>query len=237
MTVELVPLPATMVATAVPDVPIDPLLEQQVDEHWAKALVERPGLVDGRLFSVDETSDEGFTGRFIPYRRFVASLADRRLATELGVAPLAVTGRTVSSDGRAVLGMRTSWSTQEPGCLEFVPSGGVDEHALIDDNRVDPALALEQELAEELGVASASVRAVVPRVLAIDETTQVRDLVFDVHLDLTASELVLRHGVSTSPEHDHLQLTPVRELAQLSTPTLGAVTRAILSLPFATMET
>jgi hypothetical protein len=236
MAVELVPLPASVVATAGPDVFLDPLIEHRVDEQWAKALIERPGLVDGLLFSVDEVTDEGFRGSFVPYRRVVASLADRELALELGVAPLAVTGRTVSSDGCAMLGVRSAWSTQEPGQLEFVPSGGVDEQARTGSDRVDPALTLGQELLEELGVERASVRVVVPRVLAIDETTRVHDLVFDVHLNVTAAELVLRHDVSPSVEHDHLQPTPLGELARLSPPTLSAVTRAIVSLPFTTME-
>src|SRR6478735_193633 len=131
MAVDLVQLPEALIATTVPDAPVDAQLQQQVDAHWAKALIERPGLVDGSLFSVCEMSARRFTGRFVPYRRFVAALADRELGERLAIAPLAITGRTVTSDGCAVLGTRAPWTMQEPEHLEFVPSGGVDEHARV----------------------------------------------------------------------------------------------------------
>jgi hypothetical protein len=238
MAVELVQLPEAVVATTVPDAPLDPFLQEQVDGHWAKALIERPGLVDGQLFSVYEMSARGFTGRFVPYRRLVASLADGELAAKLEVAPLAITGRTVSSDGCAVLGTRTPASLQEPGRLEFVPSGGVDEQARVGADHVDPTLTVYEELREELGVDRTFVVALVPRVVAIDEAVHVHDLVFDVHLDLTAAEISGRHRASTANEHDPLEFVPLHALeASLSSSALGAVTQAILALPFTMLET
>jgi hypothetical protein len=236
MAVQLVPMPEAVVATTVPDEPLDAVLARQVDEHWAKALVERPGLIDGQLFSVTEMSARGFTGRFVPYRRLVASLADPALAARLAVAPLAVTGRTVSSDGCAVLGRRASWSTQEPGQFEFVPSGSVDEEAVVDVDRVDPLLTLEEELLEELGVTRASVTRIVPQVLAIDDVIRVHDLVFDVYVELTAAELSASHRASTFDEHDRLELVPLAEVEHYPTAMLGALARAVLTLPFTKME-
>jgi hypothetical protein len=237
MAVELVQLPEAVVANVVSDEPLDARLEHRVDEHWAKALIERPGLVDGRVFSLTAMNARGFTGRFVPYRRVMAALADLELAVELDVAPLAVIGRTVSSDGCAVLGTRKQSLTQEPGKLEFVPSGSVDEQARIDADHVDPSLALEQELLEELAVTRSSVTALVPRVVAVDELTRVHDLVFDVHVDVTAAEISTRRAASNVGEHDRFEFVPLADLERVAGPTLGAVTRAILTLPFTQMET
>ena len=237
MAVDLVPVPEALIATAVPDSPLD-ASPAATGRRTLGGGTDRTAGSRRRLVVLGLRDERTRIHRSVRALSTVrGTLADHSLTAQLALAPLAVTGRTVTSDGCAVLGVRASWTMQEPGHLEFVPSGGVDEQARVGADQVDPRLTVYEELLEELGVDRTFVIDLVPRILAIDDAAHVHDLVFDIGLDLTAAEIGGRHRASRVMEHDHLQFVPLGDLEDcLATSTIGAVTARFATLPLRTME-
>ena len=173
-------------------------LQRAVDGLWNAARARRPSLHDGSLFSVARRTDDRIVGSFVPYRHWIAQRADPTLADVLRVQPLAVTGLT-RVDGGVLLGKRARDTTQDPGCWELVPSGGLDETSRGDGDCVLPQKQLLAELNEELNVSPGWVTSATPCLLVHDRLDGVWDIVFDMVLrasfDIVHQSLI--DGVST----------------------------------------
>jgi 8-oxo-dGTP pyrophosphatase MutT (NUDIX family) len=216
---------------------LDAATSSAVDSEWARALASRPHLVDDWLFSVERVELPAIVGVFVPYRWFVAQCAKPGLHTILRVAPLAVTGRVVTTDRHLVFGLRSVRNVQDPGCWELAPSGGVDPSARTAAGIVDPEVTVRRELEEELGVQDAEVIDAVCVGLAVHPESHVHDLVYDVAITLTAEQLRARSTTRRHAEHDAFEYPEVDAApGPLEPSLLAAATRAILALPFATMD-
>jgi hypothetical protein len=216
---------------------LDTATVSAVDREWTRALASRPHLVDDWLFSVERVELPEIVGVFVPYRWFVAQCAEPGLQAILRVAPLAVTGRVLTADGRLVFGLRSVHNTQDPGSWELAPSGGVDPSARTVAGVLDPEVTLQQELDEELGVHAAEVFDATCVGLAVDPDAHVHDLVYDVAITLTAEQLRARSTTRRHVEHDAFEYPELHEApGPLERSVLAAATRAILTLPFATMD-
>lgn len=190
-----------------------PEAARRVDELWLRRLVDDPGLHDGEIFSVVEATTDRITGSFVPYRRFVAQRAEPALRTAVGVAPLAVTGRTVTTDRKVVLARRGPHVTQAPGAWELAPSGGVDRVAVTREGRVDVAAAVLAELGEELGIGREEVLGVTPVGVVVDDASGVYDVVLEVQVGLDGAGVRARFDELQQDEYRELRLVPLDDLS------------------------
>lgn len=210
-----------------------PALAREVDQLWQRRCSEDPGLHDGDIFSVASATPERVTGWFVPYRRFVAQRTDASIVADLGVAPLAVTGRTVTSDRFLIVARRGQRVTQDPGTWELAPAGGVDRSARRPNGRVDLGVALRGELGDELGLVDDDVVVVTPVALVIDPGERVHDVVLDVRLRIDAATVVGRFAERRTDEYDEVRLVPVVELpGALAAEARAAGFDEIAALPF-----
>ncbi len=184
---------------------LDPAVAAVVDAVWAEQRRRRgAALHDGSIFSVTELSPTRIGGSFVPYRRFLAQACRPDLPRL--VRPLAVTGLTSVAEG-IVLGCRADRVTQDVGCWELVPAGGVDEGARTAGGTVSLAAQLVTELGEEAGIAADPAGA---RLLALveDEDGGVVDAVLRLHLPMPFAALRAAWMAVAGREHDEIALLP-----------------------------
>lgn len=139
------------VEPAVGDATLPSHLVAAIDACWAAQKLRcGENLFDGTLFTVTHYSETHLSGRFIPYRWYMAWLYDPRVRAELPLCPLGVSGLTYTDD-RVLLGKRASCVASFPNAYEFAPSGSVDTSCLVGD-QLDLASLLLRELEEETAI-------------------------------------------------------------------------------------
>jgi len=189
--------------------------ESEVTEIWNSVVEKNDGqLYNAPLcfFSGVEPCGNKWVMRvfFGEYRHFVA----QRNGLELGLTPLGVSGVVlckVEDEYCAVIGTRSESVTLYPRALEFVPSGGVDDTALISKERVDPQCVLTKELEEELGVPQDAIQKIVPIAVVDDCVGGVVDLCYaiflgDIHL------LKKKWCAENNDEYEAFECVPLRNL-------------------------
>jgi hypothetical protein len=216
---------------------LEPDIEAAISQRWKDALSERATLVDGQIFSVERLTASRIEGRFVPYRWLVAQLADPALYPMIRVAPLAVMGRTRTSDGLIVFGLRSNETMQDPALWELAPAGGVDEGARRAFGRVDLVASLVTELEEELAIFAGDIERMHPVGVVVDPDTHVHDVVIDVDVSLSADALMTRASAAATDEYDAFAcLPPGADLDVALGGDASAASRAAFALSFARME-
>lgn len=195
--------PITMFAEG-DDATLAPGLAERVERAWADEQREHPDRFDGELLIYAGRSGDRLKGRFLPYRYFVAQRRDPVLAQALALLPLGVSGMVVC-EGQVAFGRRGPGTTQYPGWIELMPSGGIDRRCLAPDGTVDHRAQLLRELVEETGIAEADV-------LSIEDIALVRDTE-DPALDV-GSVITVRPGAPATiatrlaaPESEYRDVT------------------------------
>ena len=175
-----------------------------IELAWQKALAMRPWLHDGDIFAVTSIISDKICGIFVPYRYFVVQQEDLKLNKDFKVCPLGVTGRTRSVDGSILLARRGKEVYQNSGMWELAPAGGIQRASLIKGNLLDPFLAIEEELKEELGIERETilVREVVG--VAFDKQSGVYEVIVDLQLSLNRNEVEQAFSKRTTKEYDEL---------------------------------
>lgn len=173
---------------------ISPTLQATVDSIWEEEKrLKGEALFDGLILNAIDVSAHRLAGHWINYQYALAAYRQPDLAKRLGVHTVAVNGITMAGK-RVLLARRAKFVSQNPGCWELVPSGGIDPTAKRDNGVVDHRSALLTELEEETGLSRERVKAVEPLILVLDPSTSTWEMVLEIHLvgettpQLTSSE-------------------------------------------------
>jgi HAD superfamily hydrolase (TIGR01509 family) len=182
---------------------------RRVDALWEEALCQRPHLFDGTLFAVSGRDGDVLHGRFVAYRNYLAQRRDPSLG--LRMVPLGVSGLVVCA-GQVAFARRTENTTQYPGRMELVPSGGIDAGSLRADGTVDHRAQLVRELAEETGITEEDIIRIEPMALVRDRVDPVLDVASVIEVAATARASVEGAITERSGEYRALRWVPVAEL-------------------------
>jgi len=177
----------------------------EVDRIWREAR-SRPSshLHNGPIFSVGDVKGSEITGSFTEYKYWFAQLRDPNLFSVLKVRPLAVTGIT-RVQGSVLIGQRSREVTQDAGCWELMPSGGVDMSCRTEDDSVDIVGMLSQEFTEELGLSFSSISNIVPKGAIEDMRSHVVDILFDLEVTLTLPDALKKISGHLNKEHTEIK--------------------------------
>lgn len=199
-------------------------ITQIVNETWRTKPAE---MFDGEIFFVTHLSPEKIEGFFLPYRYFYARRHNAQVASHFSEMPtLAVTGCVRCNDGELLFAQRSSSVEQDKGEWELLPSGGVNEEALVseDDNEIDLSFTLKAEIQEELGVGSQEVMTCKPFAYVWDKESGVVDIGMKVLLNMM-SGLIISQFIENEEYVDISTFPPNIEK-------LSPVSRKILDLYF-----
>lgn len=193
-----------------------PAQRARIEVLWHQAQATNPHLYDGQLLCTCTLTVEGGTatveGRFVPFKHYVAQLADPNLS--LDVTPVGVSGVTIvrAPDGTWVLlGRRSPACTDYPGYLELAPSGGLDERSAQIDGTIDYVGALLRELSEETGLSPELCRAVKSFAIVGDPAAYL----FDVGCTIELPGEVLQHDLDGGKEYTSLEFVAFSTVAVL----------------------
>ena len=120
------------------------------------------------------------------YRFFFARQIDPLL--DIPYVPLAVSGICLNDNGQILIGRRRN-VLEYRNCLEFVPSGGINETSA-GGAILDYRNQLKEEFVEETGLNIGSIRVVKPLGLVKDFKNQVVDICCLIQVDTSSSEVL-----------------------------------------------
>ena len=146
---------------------------RRIDALWEAELRVHPDRFDGTLCAFVRREGDVLHGRFVPYRYYAAQRRDPTLP--LAIIPLAVSGLLICQ-GQVAFARRSERTTQYPGWIELVPSGGLDADCLHEDSTVDHRAQLIRELTEETGIPESEILSIEPVALVRDCVDPVVDL-------------------------------------------------------------
>lgn len=181
---------------------------RRVEDIWRLEQERRGGaLFNGRVFSVDRWQDGRIEGNFVDYMWLLAQWRDPRLFLELEVTSLSVSGLLTGPSGIA-FGRRGRQTSQNPGCWELIPSGGIDE-GCIDAAGVPQAdRQILSELDEELGLTPQEVEAPRAFLLIEDGEAHVVDIGYELTTALDGKAIEQRFAALAEPEYEALEIVP-----------------------------
>ena len=160
---------------------------EQVEEAWAKARQDNPGLFNGRLFcSTSWTWSR--TGQWSREGSWTTSATwPRGWSPGLpALRPVGVSGMILlhAEDGpMTVLGRRHPSMTTHARKLELVPSGGLDDSYPPAGDVLDHQAMLLRELEEETGVPADNVARVSDFLLVLDHGADTLDICMQLEFD------------------------------------------------------
>ena len=160
-------------------------------------------LHEGAILSALSYDDKKLTGRFVPYKYYLAQLCDPSLKADLKIIPVSMSAVTIATHS-IVLAKRAGWVAQYPDWYECAPAGGVRLPSA-GRSGVDIKEQMLDELNEEIGVEREQVK-------AIKFMTLVRDLKLDA-IELCA-EIQLKPCTifSSSAEYTQIMTVPLSEV-------------------------
>jgi hypothetical protein len=186
-----------------------------IDEAtWHEELKSNPELFDGLVFSVLAFDPEQGTldGFFTNYKFWITSRNNRELLELDKIQLLAVTSILTAGDS-VVLGKRASEMTQDSGCWEFCPSGGIEPLCLSDDNRsINVFRQVKAELEEELEVSAALISRMTPLWLIEDLTEQTFDVCIETELSVNSEHLEKTLAQRSTREYSEFRIVRRTEL-------------------------
>lgn len=207
--------------------PFTPSAQQrtQVDTLWAQALTTRD-LFDGqvavyhRQTLVEERLD--IQVQVVPYRYVFAQLQDPSIG--LNLYPIGVSALVLGKMGHLLVGRRQK-TTEYEGCLECVPSGGLDAKQYT-QGQFDVPQQLLEELEEETGIPSEAVEGLQPLGLIFDTAHGVYDVGYSLRLQQSLAAYLEKQD--HSEEYSTLEAQPYPNL--WADATLIPTSRALLRL-------
>lgn len=187
----------------------------RVEAIWERESAARPGLFNGRIFSLESISGSEACGFFAEYKWYVAQLADPSLFDELQVRSLAVSGLVVAR-GYVFFGLRKPHLAVEGGLWELVPSGTIHGEARESDGSVSWRAVFREELAEELGISPPVVQA---RAFALVEDTGTRIWELGVAVEMDVDHREVLAGFTSIPhtEHSEISCVPLADVPKFHT--------------------
>lgn len=162
---------------------------RQIESIWQDALKEKSLADESVLYYQSHVSIgnnlvvNAFWGS---YRFFFARQIDPLL--DIPYVPLAVSGICLNDNGQILIGRRRN-VLEYRNCLEFVPSGGINETSA-GGAILDYRNQLKEEFVEETGLNIGSIRVVKPLGLVKDFKNQVVDICCLIQVDTSSSEVL-----------------------------------------------
>jgi hypothetical protein len=196
--------------------PQTPEIEQKVDAIWQRALVKNPGSMHNSVVLAFRSAGVGrgkTTVRCIraEYRYYYAGVCEPELG--FGIEPVAVSGviEVDSADGPAIVAARRGKTVNlYPGCLEFIPSGGIDEDSFRPDGKADYLSQFEREFSEESGLDVSAIKSIEPFAFIHDIRGKVYDICAVIRIESDADDLAAR--LSSDGEYSEYVAIPRNEL-------------------------
>lgn len=156
--------------------------KKKVEAYWR--LEKKKGekhLFNGQLLSLLEFGDEELVGEFVPYKAYIAQLADAEIAREINICPICVSG-IVISEGHVLLGRRSKLVTNYPNHYELVPSGSISTQCCSQNSFIDYRKQLLLELFEETKIIFSQADEVFPFALMKEASHSLIDICMLVRL-------------------------------------------------------
>lgn len=180
-----------------------------IQSIWDKEQERKEGkLHEGAILSVISFDQKSLTGQFVPYKYFLAQKCDPSLKPDLKIVPVSLSGITYLQD-QLIVAKRAAWVAQFPGCYELAPSGGIRPPSG-DLTEVDMKLQLLDELKEETGIDSSSIKSVKYFALIRDNKEDAIELCAEIQLRSTG--LIL----SSSSEYTQVMTIATSEIADFA---------------------
>ncbi|GFK92656.1 hypothetical protein NNJEOMEG_00481 [Fundidesulfovibrio magnetotacticus] len=205
------PVPADL--RILDDAPVpapDPDLLARTDALWECERLERPGLHDGRIFSLAGMEGGTLHGFAAPYRWHVARCREPKRFAALPVRSLAVTG-LVTASGHLFFGLRKTSLAIEGGLWETVPAGTLHLGRKEEDGALSWRDLFLEELREELGV-SAPAASLRPVALVEDTVTGIWELGVAVDLQADHRDVLGAWAMLETTEHSELAAVPLADV-------------------------
>jgi len=209
-------VPATSPALRTNHADVEQLIEQVWQKETARAEQEGRTLFNGRLcrlvdYEASERQLRLSLGE-VSYKEFLGTNLTQAHVRYLHGAdvlanPLGVSAALVSKDGYVLLGRRSRKVVYHAGRIH--PVGGMVEPPSRPGQLADPAGDMLHELQEETGMAPERVAEQVCLGLVRDKHIVQPELVFDIRLDATVTE-VLRGKDHAVDGEEHSEFVPVR---------------------------
>lgn len=174
--------------------------ENQVEEIWKFRTNKK--LHNGVVFHTVSVNEKEIIVSKTSYKYFFAQLQNRNIFEGKLISPLAITAR-IRANNAYILGQRSSYNTQEPGMIEFVPSGSFDQNT-VSGNSLDSKKLVLQEAIEEIGLYEENIKNLNPCFVVLDQKDNVWDLIYDLELNLSEEEIKKRFKHNKNNEIDRL---------------------------------
>lgn len=165
-----------------------------IEDIWRDEVRKNKNLYESDLLNLIEIKRESdgikVFGVFISYKQFLA----HRIRPELGLCinPIGVSGVTIFEESGKrfiIFARRNIHTTEYPGLIEMVPSGGVDRRFAMQDGSVDYKSALLEEYTEETGLAAEKVERVEEIAFIFDKRDGVYDICCRIYSNTTKKEI------------------------------------------------
>lgn len=182
---------------------------------WEAELAARPGLFNGRIFSLDSIKGGEARGFMAEYMWYVAQLRAPHLHEHLRVRSLAVSGLVVAG-GHVLFGLRKPGLAVEGGLWELAPSGTIHGDLRDKDGSLSWRDVFREELREELGIDAPASEA---RAFALveDTDTHIWELGVAVELKLDHREVLAAWASLARSEHSEMAAVPLDDVPRFHT--------------------
>ena len=195
-----------------------PAALDEVRAIWEREKRERPGLYNGRLFSLERFRGDDAVGFLADYSWHVAQQRRPELYEELRVRPLAVSGLMVAG-GHMLFGRRKTSLAIEGGLWEAPPSGTIPGDLREPDGSISWRKVFLEELREELGLdlqasldTSGAHRLLRPFALIENTATNIWELGVALELDIDHREVLAAWAATPKPEHNEMAAVPLEDV-------------------------
>lgn len=156
-------------------------------------------LFNGQILNFVRWEGETLIGEFIEYKFYLAQVRDEGLRSLLNIEPIGASGITLTGD-KVLFGKRSSYVTTYPEYYELVPSGSVDDGALLGD-KIDLKKQFEVELWEETEISTTEIRTIEPLALIYDRQKKI----YELCASITVNYSVVREELHSSDEYLELR--------------------------------
>ena len=182
---------------------------EEAQAIWESEKRIRPGLFNGKIFSLDRIEDGVARGFMAEYKWHVAQARRPELASHLRVRSLAVSGLVVV-DRHLIFGLRKADLAIEGGLWELAPSGTIHDGLREPDGSLSWRDHFLEELREELGIDAPRQ---LPRIFALIENTatNIWELGVALELNLDHRDILAAYIAASAPEHSEMAAVPFED--------------------------
>jgi len=189
-----------------------PETRAEVQGIWESETRLRPGLYNGKVFSMDRIEGSVAHGFMADYAWYVAQLQNPELYDGLRVRSLAMSGLVVAN-GHLIFGLRKAGLAVEGGLWELAPSGTMHGGLREPDGSISWRKLFAEELREELGI-EADPATARPFALIENTVTRIWELGIAVESPHGYQDILAAFAANPTPEHTEMAAVPLADAAR-----------------------